>query len=354
MAKNKDEIYEGRMPIKGKRYEQTEDQKKSFEEQKKRMLKKYDEFNTLQIISQNSSNDTFSSEIVSDKYEQVDFTYENGDKYSGPLKNSLREGHATYTWKNGDTYYGEWRENNRNGNGKFHFFSTGDEYDGEWRDDKATGMGIYRWKNGEIFEGSFVDMGLDGEGIRTLTNGEKVKQLWQNNKFISQTNLNSQFQGQANPTPKLQMRQVMAMCRTQPDIKENFSKIYLCIKDTYSNLGSQPESLDVANFYVFLDEIEEKITKKQISISIANAEMIRAYQNTIELANNKKEADMRNLQNDMNNLNNQIELQNSQIQMEAERRQKLMKEAQRLLSPAPSVHCTSQRGLGGSISTNCY
>ena len=59
------------------------------------------------------------------------FTYNNGDKYEGEVKDNRKNGKGIYCYADGEKYDGEWRNDNKNGNGKIqiilgtYFFQDG-------------------------------------------------------------------------------------------------------------------------------------------------------------------------------------------------------------------------------------
>jgi hypothetical protein len=147
------------------------------------------------------------------------------------------------------------------------------------------------------------------------------------------------------PPKKLPMQEVINACNKNN--YSSFSGLSDCIKTTYSKIGTTPSSPNVSNFYVFMDEINEKANKKQITFIGAKAEMIRAYQNTIQASNNSNQQEQIIPPMPIPGLDT--------VQIENQRRLELMQQSQKLLSPPPSVNarCTSTV-VGNSIQTNCY
>eukprot|EP01031_Cornospumella_fuschlensis_P024823 gene24823-29997_t len=45
------------------------------------------------------------------------FTWANGNKYEGDLKNNKKHGKGVYTWANGDKYDGDWKDDFMHGSG---------------------------------------------------------------------------------------------------------------------------------------------------------------------------------------------------------------------------------------------
>jgi hypothetical protein len=48
-----------------------------------------------------------------------DYTFMNGDKYSGEFINEQRDGKGSYTWREGEKLEGWWRGDRLNGEAKF-------------------------------------------------------------------------------------------------------------------------------------------------------------------------------------------------------------------------------------------
>ena len=67
-----------------------------------------------------------------------------------------------------------------------------------------------------------------------------------------------------------------------------FNKLALCVKDTYSKEGSDPNALPVRVFYSLIDEINEEFKMGKISEIQARASIYRALVNTIEEENKHK------------------------------------------------------------------
>ena len=99
----------------------------------------------------------FSSFLFSiEKKEQGNFTFPNGAKYKGELKDGIQNGQGTSTFSDGGKYVGEFREGLLNGQGISTLFD-GRKYIGEFKDGK-------RW-NGIIFdkEGNIIGKWLNGK-----------------------------------------------------------------------------------------------------------------------------------------------------------------------------------------------
>ena len=98
---------------------------------------------TLSILL--SSSILFSSE----KKEQGDFTFPNGAKYKGELKDGIPNGQGTSIFRDGGKYVGEFRDGLLNGQGISTLFD-GRKYVGQFKDGKRWN-GIMFDKEGNIF-----------------------------------------------------------------------------------------------------------------------------------------------------------------------------------------------------------
>ena len=65
------------------------------------------------------------------------YTFADGDKYVGEVKDNKKHGQGTYTYANGDKYVGEYKDGKINGQGTF-TSADGDKYFGEWKEDKSS------------------------------------------------------------------------------------------------------------------------------------------------------------------------------------------------------------------------
>ncbi len=84
-------------------------------------------------------------------------TFANGSEYDGDWKDGKENGHGKYTWKNGDIYDGGFKDNKRHGKGIYTFAADGSNYVGYWKDGKRNGRGKLTWENGNIYEGDWQD-----------------------------------------------------------------------------------------------------------------------------------------------------------------------------------------------------
>jgi len=99
----------------------------------------------------------FSSFLFSiEKKEQGNFTFPNGAKYKGELKDGIPNGQGTSTFRDGGKYVGEFREGLLNGQGTF-TWSNGNKYVGEFKDGLLNGQGISTLFDGRKYVGEFKD-----------------------------------------------------------------------------------------------------------------------------------------------------------------------------------------------------
>ena len=129
-----------------------------------------------------------------DKVKIDTLEYENGGVYIGECVGNCRHGKGTYT-QNGVSLIGVWTNNHLNGDGVME--SLPFRYEGGFKDSLRHGFGKEVHKDGTIYEGEFafgkrhgkikiyltngacVDCTFSngvgvGEGVMTMTDGEKV------------------------------------------------------------------------------------------------------------------------------------------------------------------------------------
>ena len=88
---------------------------------------------------------------------------------------------------------------------------------------------------------------------------------------------------------KLTMIEVINACRDHHKFNE-FYGLMTCVRVSYDNFGTIPNSTNVQNFYTLMLAIEEDYQRKKITMTKANAELIKAWQMTIEASNNASKA----------------------------------------------------------------
>lgn len=90
--------------------------------------------------------------------------------FSVDPKTSLITGELNITWDNGNRYSGSMRDSKRHGRGRF-TWSNGQHYDGDWLDDQATGQASILYANGDRYEGAVISGQPDGQGTKTFASG---------------------------------------------------------------------------------------------------------------------------------------------------------------------------------------
>jgi len=109
------------------------------------------------------------------------FIYDNGDKYVGEWKNSMREGYGKMYFANRDVYEGNWLADMRSGTGvlTMHFGHT---YSGNWLDDKYHGKGIYTKQENYIYDGNWENGNKSGYGEEKISWRDNYAGEWLQNK----------------------------------------------------------------------------------------------------------------------------------------------------------------------------
>ena len=99
----------------------------------------------------------FSSFLFSiEKKEQGNFSFPNGAKYKGELKDGIPNGQGTSTFRDGGKYVGEFKNGLLNGQGTF-TWSNGNKYVGEFKNGLLNGQGISILFDGRKYVGQFKD-----------------------------------------------------------------------------------------------------------------------------------------------------------------------------------------------------
>jgi len=107
------------------------------------------------------------------------YTYANGDKWVGKMKDGDYRGKGMYSWSNGDRYIGNYNNGVMNGEGTY-IFATGETYKGGFLNNMFTGQGTLTYANGDRYEGLFLDDLKQGYGMYTYANGEGYEGYWAN------------------------------------------------------------------------------------------------------------------------------------------------------------------------------
>jgi hypothetical protein len=104
--------------------------------------------------------------------------YENGDTYTGTLKDNLPHGSGTKKYREGEKYVGGWVDGNPEGYGVWEF-SDG-RYEGWWQNGNRHGQGTLTYKNGdtyEVYTGEFTKGRPSGVFQQTITKEGREKEV---------------------------------------------------------------------------------------------------------------------------------------------------------------------------------
>ena len=114
---------------------------------------------------------------------QVDVTFENGDRYIGEVLNNKKHGTGTYieAGPNGKEYKGEWKNDKQHGKG--FLMQNGMEYTGDFFEGKIQGKGVLVDKDAK-YEGEFLNGMMHGNGVLKLNDGRIVRGEFKNNKYV--------------------------------------------------------------------------------------------------------------------------------------------------------------------------
>jgi hypothetical protein len=92
--------------------------------------------------------------------------YENGDVYSGEMREGKREGTGQlFERATGMRYEGSWSEDVRHGYGTLTSKDQTFVYDGEWKNDMRTGNGRLIIEE-EKYSGNFLNNKFHGQGVQ--------------------------------------------------------------------------------------------------------------------------------------------------------------------------------------------
>lgn len=181
--------------------------------------------------------------------------YDNGQEYAGQFKNGKRHGHGTLTWA-GNKYTGQFEDDDFKGRGTL-IYADGSRYFGQFLANKSEGQGIWFHPDYGITVGEFIN-----------------DEIGKNSTFFEKT-------------AKVSMIEVINVCENQSNAI--FFPIAACIKMVYGQVGTSPNNRDVKNFITLVDGISEDFNKKTIGIAKAKAELIKAWQSTIDTSNKRNE-----------------------------------------------------------------
>ena len=116
--------------------------------------------------------DTYSGDVRNgDRHGEGTYTWANGNVYTGAWVDGARTGEGTFTWSDGGVYTGAYVDGNQHGTGTY-TWANGNVYTGAWVDGARTGEGTFTWSDGDVYTGAFVDGAITGEGTFTWANGD--------------------------------------------------------------------------------------------------------------------------------------------------------------------------------------
>jgi hypothetical protein len=184
------------------------------------------------------------------------YFYDDGQKYVGQFNNGQRNGLGIFTWPSGQKYTGRFENGDFQGRGTL-IYDDGSSYFGQFLADKREGQGVYSTSSptGGIFVGEFIN---DEVGKKAIY---------------------------FDKTKKYPMIEVINACENQSN--SNIVPIATCIKFVYGKVGTFPKSQETKNFITLLDGISEDFNKKTIGFAKSKAELIKAWQSTIDASNNR-------------------------------------------------------------------
>lgn len=107
----------------------------------------------------------------------VDIAWDNGDHFTGTLRDGKRNGRGKFSWKNGQVYDGDWRDDRQEGYARI-LFPNGDRYEGDVVNGLPQGKGLRTAKNGDRYEGRFSAGLPDVEGMSQDANGDRYTGQW--------------------------------------------------------------------------------------------------------------------------------------------------------------------------------
>ena len=141
-------------------------------------------------------------------------------------------------------------------------------------------MGTYIQSTGEIYTGRYKDDAYSGLGTYSFPSGEMYIGQWKNDEFTGQGL-------HVAAGKKIEMIKVINACDARNI--EDFPDVADCIKRSYQRVGTAPSSQAIKNFYLLLDGVMEDFNKGNYGLAKAKAEIIKAWQSTIDASNKRNE-----------------------------------------------------------------
>lgn len=141
--------------------------------------------------------------------------------------------------------------------------------------------GTYYLQSGERYTGRINPDGKwHGLGTFTFPSGEMYIGQWRNGE-VSDQSIN------VGIGEKIPMIKVINACDTKS--RDEFLDVAGCIKRSYQAVGASPNSQEIKNFYLLLDGVMEDFNRGNFGLAKAKAEVIKAWQSTIDSSNKRNE-----------------------------------------------------------------
>ena len=102
---------------------------------------------------------------------------EQGEQFTGTLKDGLPEGKGEIVYPNGDTYTGYFREGRKMGQGKYGF-ANGDSFNGFWVRNRLSGAVELDYIIGDRYVGPLLENKPHGQGTLYFANGVIYRGQW--------------------------------------------------------------------------------------------------------------------------------------------------------------------------------
>jgi hypothetical protein len=121
---------------------------------------------------------------------QQSVTFQNGDQYTGELKNGIPHGRGVMIYPPNDPralkkYEGDFNNGMRHGNGSM-TFANGSVYTGQFEMDHINGAGKMLYPNGRVYDGLFKVGKRHGLGTTVYPDGERFEGIYQNDSLNGQ------------------------------------------------------------------------------------------------------------------------------------------------------------------------
>ena len=118
-------------------------------------------------------------------------SWPDGSSYLGSWHQGRPHGHGTFVFNNGDIYTGQLRDGQREGKGEYTFTSdpnknNGGKYVGDFRSGELEGSGTFTWPDGSFYVGSFANGTFKGQGVLTWPDGRKLDAFFLGGSLLRQ------------------------------------------------------------------------------------------------------------------------------------------------------------------------